>query len=60
MRLEKSKRKTTLVPMTIHTAPKLLIVEDDLEDRAAMVRVLEGAGYKTIKADNGEKASTGF
>src|SRR5688572_674830 len=35
---------------------KILVVEDDPENRSAMVRVLEGAGYKTTETDNGEDA----
>jgi len=44
------------VDLSIRNTPKILIVEDDLENRLAMVRVLEGAGYKTIETDNGEQA----
>ena len=36
--------------------PKILIVEDDPDSRDALVRTLAGAGYKTLEADNGEKA----
>lgn len=42
--------------MTMRTAPRILIVEDDVENRTAMVRVLGRAGYKTTEADNGEQA----
>ena len=42
--------------MTKRKTRKILIVEDDLENRAAMVRVLEGADYKITETDNGEKA----
>ena len=42
--------------MTTRTTPKILIVEDDAENRAAMIHVLEGAGYKTLETDNGKKA----
>jgi two-component system response regulator HydG len=41
--------------MTTQT-PKILVVEDDPDSRDAMVRTLAGAGYKTLEADNGEKA----
>jgi two-component system response regulator HydG len=37
------------------TTPKVLIVEDDPENRAAMIRVLEAA-YRTMETDNGEQA----
>ena len=33
---------------------QILVVEDDPENRSAMVRVLEGAGYKTTATDNGD------
>ena len=36
--------------------PKILIVEDDPDSRDAVARTLAGAGYKTLEADNGEKA----
>ena len=36
--------------------PKILIVEDDVENRAVMVRALEGAGYKTMEVDSDEQA----
>src|SRR5436190_24147763 len=42
--------------MNIRKIPPILIVEDDVENRAAMVKVLEGAGYKTLEADNGQQA----
>src|SRR5262245_40352222 len=38
----------------IRKNPKILIVEDDVENRAAMVKVLQGAGYDTVEADNGQ------
>jgi len=40
----------------IRKLPTILIVEDDAENRAAMVKVLEGAGYKTLETDNGQQA----
>src|SRR5262245_57615909 len=40
----------------IRKIPTVLIVEDDSENRAAMVKVLDGAGYKTIESDNGQQA----
>src|SRR5262245_54753079 len=42
--------------MSIRKIPTILIVEDDVENRAAMVKVLEGAGYKTLETDNGQQA----
>jgi two-component system, NtrC family, response regulator HydG len=42
--------------MNIRKIPTILIVEDDIENRAAMVKVLEGAGYKTLETDNGQQA----
>src|SRR5262245_50866389 len=42
--------------MNIRKIPTVLIVEDDVENRAAMVKVLEGAGYKTLETDNGQQA----
>jgi CheY-like chemotaxis protein len=41
--------------MTTRTTPRILIVEDDAENRTAMIHVLENAGYRTIEADSGEK-----
>jgi two-component system, NtrC family, response regulator HydG len=41
--------------MAIRTTPRILIVEDDVDNRAAMIRVLENAGYKAMGTDNGEK-----
>jgi len=38
----------------IRKNPKILIVEDDVENRAAMVKVLQGAGYDIVEADNGQ------
>jgi two-component system response regulator HydG len=35
---------------------KVLIVEDDFENRAAIARVLVGAGYKTVDTENAEQA----
>jgi two-component system response regulator HydG len=40
--------------MSIRKIPTILLVEDDPEGRAAMVKVLDGAGYKVIEADNGQ------
>ena len=42
--------------MNIRKIPTILIVEDDTENRSAMVKVLEGAGYKTLETDNGQQA----
>jgi two-component system response regulator HydG len=42
--------------MTIRNIPTVLIVEDDLENRAAMVKVVDGAGYKVMETDNGQQA----
>src|SRR5688572_24766402 len=41
--------------MNIRKSPTILVVEDDVENRAAMVKVIEGAGYKVIEADNGQQ-----
>ena len=38
------------------TTPKVLIVEDDPENRAAMIHVLEVVAYRTMETDNGEQA----
>ena len=38
------------------TTARILIAEDDHENREAMVRVLEGAGFKTVDTNNGEQA----
>ena len=38
----------------IRKNPRILIVEDDVENRAAMVKVLQSAGYDTLEADNGQ------
>ena len=42
--------------MTIRKTPTILVVEDDAENRAAMVKVLEGAEYKVLETDNGQAA----
>ena len=42
--------------MTIRTTPTILVVEDDAENRAAMVKVLEAAEYKVLETDNGQQA----
>jgi two-component system, NtrC family, response regulator HydG len=42
--------------MTIRKTPTILVVEDDTESRMAMLKILEGAGYKTVEADNGQQA----
>ncbi len=42
--------------MTIRKTPTILVVEDDAENRAAMVKVLEAAGYKVLETDNGQQA----
>jgi two-component system response regulator HydG len=35
---------------------KILVVEDDPDNRDAMVRILASAGYKTLETDNAEKS----
>jgi two-component system response regulator HydG len=40
----------------IRKSPNILVVEDDVENRAAMVKVLQGAGYDTQETDNGQTA----
>ena len=42
--------------MSIRKTPTVLVVDDDAEGRAAMLKVLEGSGYKTLEADNGQQA----
>src|SRR5215475_10868678 len=42
--------------MTIRKTPTILVVEDDAENRAAMVKVLEGAEYKVRETDNEQQA----
>src|SRR5262245_34329877 len=42
--------------MTIRKTPTVLVVEDDPESRAAMRKVLDGVGYQTVEADNGQEA----
>ena len=42
--------------MTIRKTPAILVVEDDAENRAAMVKVLEAAEYKVLETDNGQQA----
>ena len=42
--------------MTIRRTPTVLVVEDDAENRAAMLKVLEGAEYKVLETDNGQQA----
>src|SRR5215471_2386496 len=40
----------------IRQSPSILVVEDDVENRTAMVKVLQGAGYETQETDNGQTA----
>jgi len=40
--------------MMIRKSPNILVVDDDLENRTAMVKVLQAAGYDTTEADNGQ------
>jgi two-component system response regulator HydG len=40
----------------IRKTPTVLVVEDDEENRAAMVKVLDSAEYKVLAADNGQEA----
>ena len=42
--------------MTIRKTSTILVVEDDAENRAAMVKVLEAAGYTVLETDNGQQA----
>src|SRR6516162_10909028 len=42
--------------MNIRKTPTILVVEDDAENRAAMVKVLEGGEYKVLETDNGQQA----
>jgi two-component system response regulator HydG len=42
--------------MIIRTTPTILVVEDDAETRAAMLKVLQGAEYKVLETDNGQQA----
>src|SRR5438128_6143078 len=42
--------------MTIRKTPTILVVEDDVENRTAMVKVLEAAEYKVLETDNGQQA----
>ena len=39
--------------MRIRRTPTVLVVEDDLENRRAMVRILESEGYEVVESDNG-------
>ena len=41
--------------MTIRKTPTVLVVEDDAESRAAMVKILDGGGYKTVQSENGQE-----
>lgn len=38
------------------TGPKVLIVEDDLDNRWVMARMLTGAGYTPLEASDGQEA----
>ena len=42
--------------MTIRKTPTLLVVEDDAENRVAMVKVLQSAEYNVLETDNGQQA----
>ena len=40
----------------IRKIPKILLVEDDAENRLAMSKILQGAGYDVVEKDNGQDA----
>src|SRR5262245_44183994 len=42
--------------MSIRKTPTILVVEDDTENRMAILKVLEGAGYVVRESDNGQQA----
>ncbi len=42
--------------MNIRKTPTILVVEDDLENRKAMLRILQNEGYDVLEADNGQGA----
>ncbi len=42
--------------MNIRKIPTILLVEDEIENRTAMVKVIEGAGYKALETDNPQQA----
>jgi len=42
--------------MSIRKTPTILVVEDDVENRTAMVKVLEAAEYQVLQTDNGQQA----
>jgi len=42
--------------MSIRKTPTILVVDDDVESRAAMLKILATVGYKTVEADNGQSA----
>jgi len=42
--------------MNIRKPPRVLVVEDDTENRTAISKVLEGADYRVLQADNGQQA----
>jgi two-component system, NtrC family, response regulator HydG len=41
--------------MTIRKTPTILVVDDDAESCLAMVKILEGVGYKTMQCGNGQE-----
>jgi two-component system, NtrC family, response regulator HydG len=40
--------------MSIRKNPTILVVDDDAENRSAILKVLESVGYQTMEADNGQ------
>src|ERR1051325_1628701 len=42
--------------MTLRKTPTILVVEDDIENRIAISKVLESAEYRVRQADNGQEA----
>jgi len=40
----------------IRKSPAILVVEDDVENRTAMIKVIQAAGYDTVETDNGQTA----
>lgn len=40
----------------IRKSPTILLVEDDVENRTAMAKILQSAAYDVVEVDNGQSA----
>src|SRR5512139_4143202 len=55
-RSARAARETRVAERRTGTGQKVLIVEDDFDNRFVMARLLTGAGYTALEASDGEEA----